>query len=71
MVFTALGAYVQRIAPAAIERTCWDPDGDLHAAPPAAMERHLTKMLDTPVQVALAQGVVLADHLRASIRQHE
>ncbi|SAL00163.1 integrase [Caballeronia arationis] len=35
------------------------------------MERHLGKMLDTLVQLASAHGsTVLADHLRASIKQH-
>jgi hypothetical protein len=39
--------------------------------PPGAMERHLARMLDTLVQLAIAHGsTVLADHLRASIRQH-
>jgi hypothetical protein len=41
--FTALRAYVQRIAPAVIARTYYDPDEDAHAATPGAMERHLTK----------------------------
>ena len=40
--FTALRAYVQRIAPAVIARTYYDPDDDPHAATPGAMERHLT-----------------------------
>jgi hypothetical protein len=69
--FTALRAYVQRIAPAVIARTYYDPDEDSHAATPGAMERHLSTMLDTLVQLALAHGsTVLADHLRASIKQH-
>jgi integrase len=69
--FTALRAYVQRIPPAVIARTYYDPDEDAHAATPGAMERHLTKMLDTLVALALAHGsTALADHLRASIRQH-
>ncbi|MEM5387871.1 site-specific integrase [Paraburkholderia phymatum] len=69
--FTALRAYVQRIEPAVIARTWYDPDEDPHAATPGAMERHLTRMLDTLVQLAMAHGsAVLADHLRASIRQH-
>ncbi|SAL88295.1 integrase [Caballeronia arvi] len=35
------------------------------------MERHLTTMLDALVSLALAHGsAALADHLRASIRQH-
>ncbi|BBQ03407.1 hypothetical protein BSFA1_85350 (plasmid) [Burkholderia sp. SFA1] len=69
--FTALRAYVQRIAPAIIARTYYDPDEDPHAATPAAMERYLTAMLDTLVQLALAHGsTALAEHLRASIKQH-
>jgi integrase len=69
--FTALRAYVQRIPPAVIARTYYDPDEDAHAATPGAMERHLTTMLDTLVALALAHGsTALADHLRASIRQH-
>ncbi|WP_235366145.1 phage integrase family protein [Caballeronia zhejiangensis] len=69
--FTALRAYVQRIPPAVIARTYYDPDADAHAATPGAMERHLTTMLDALVALALAHGsTALADHLRASIRQH-
>ncbi|SAL86236.1 integrase [Caballeronia terrestris] len=69
--FTALRAYVQRIAPAVIARTYYDPDADPHAATPGAMERHLNTMLDTLVQLALAHGsTVLANHLRGSIKQH-
>jgi integrase len=69
--FTALRAYVQRIPPAIIARTYYDPDEDAHAATPGAMERYLTGMLDTLVQLALAHGSsALAEHLRASIRQH-
>ena len=62
---------MQRIAPAVIARTYYDPDDDPHAATPGAMERHLATMLDTLVQLAIAHGsTVLADHLRASIKQH-
>ncbi|BBQ03257.1 hypothetical protein BSFA1_83850 (plasmid) [Burkholderia sp. SFA1] len=69
--FTALRAYVQRIPPAVIARTYYDPDDDPHAATPGAMERHLTAMLDALVALALAHGsTALADHLRASIKQH-
>jgi integrase len=69
--FTALRAYVQRIAPAIIARTYYDSDEDPHAATPAAMERYLNAMLDTLVQLALAHGSkALAEHLRASIKQH-
>ncbi|WP_213233656.1 phage integrase family protein [Caballeronia sp. NK8] len=69
--FTALRAYVQRIAPAIIARTYYDPDEDPHAATPGTMERYLNTMLDTLVQLALAHGsTALAEHLRASIKQH-
>ncbi|BCZ85749.1 hypothetical protein PTKU64_94240 (plasmid) [Paraburkholderia terrae] len=69
--FTALRAWVQRIPPALIARTYYDPDDDPHAATPSAMERHLTRMLDTLVQLAIAHGsTALADYLRGSIRQH-
>ncbi|WP_231928057.1 phage integrase family protein [Caballeronia cordobensis] len=69
--FTALRGYVQRIAPAIIARTYYDPDEDPHAATPGAMERYLNAMLDTLVQLALAHGsTALAEHLRASIKQH-
>jgi Phage integrase protein len=69
--FTALRAYVQRIPPAVIACTYYDPDADPHAATPGAMERHLDTMLDTLVALALAHGsTALAEHLRASIRQH-
>ncbi|WP_238218446.1 site-specific integrase [Caballeronia novacaledonica] len=69
--FTALRAYVQRIPPAIIARTYYDPDEDPHAATPSAMERYLNAMLDTLVQLALAHGsTALAEHLRASIKQH-
>ncbi|WP_097191015.1 hypothetical protein [Caballeronia arationis] len=54
-----------------IARTYYDPDEDSHAATPGAMERHVGKMLDTLVQLAIAHGSsVLADHLPASIKQH-
>ena len=73
--FTALRAYVQRIPPAVIARTYYDPDDDSHAATPGAMERHLNTMLDTLVTLALAHGfrseghreqvqVVVAEHDR-------
>jgi hypothetical protein len=37
----AVRAYVQRVAPAIIARTYYDPDEDAFAATPSAMERHL------------------------------
>ncbi|MEA3173556.1 MAG: hypothetical protein QOF42_967 [Gammaproteobacteria bacterium] len=67
----AVRAYVQRVAPAIIARTYYDPDEDSFAATPAAMERHLRTMLDGLVKVAIEQGSpALADHLRASVRKH-
>src|ERR1700692_2413597 len=67
----AVRAYVQRVPPAIIARTYYDPDDDAHAATPSAMERHLRGMLDGLVKVAIEQGSpALADHLRASVRKH-
>src|ERR1700712_895269 len=61
--FTALRAYVQRIPLAAIARTYYDPNEDPHAATPGEMERHLSKMLDMLVQLAIAHGsTALAEH---------
>ena len=48
--------YVQRVAPAIIARTYYDPDDDGFAATPSAMERHLHTMLDGLVKVAIEQG---------------
>jgi len=67
----AVRAYVQRVAPAIIARTYYDPDEDSFAATPSAMERHLRTMLDGLVKVAIEQGSpALAEHLRASVRKH-
>jgi len=67
----AVRAYVQRVAPAIIARTYYDPDEDGFAATPSAMERHLRGMLDGLVKVAIEQGSpALAEHLRASVRKH-
>lgn len=67
----ALRAFVQRLPPATIARTYYDPDDDQHAATPSAMERYLRGMLATLVDVAIEHGSpVLADHLKASIRRH-
>ncbi|SOE97148.1 Site-specific recombinase XerD [Burkholderia sp. D7] len=72
--FAALRAFVQRIDPGAIARRYYDPDEPRHAphaASAEAMERFLRTMLDDLVQLALRNGsVVLASHLRASIKQH-
>jgi integrase len=67
----AVRAYVQRVAPAIIARTYYNPDEDGFAATPSAMERHLRGMLDGLVKVAIEQGSpALAEHLRASVRKH-
>jgi len=67
----AVRAYVQRVSPAIIARTYYDPDEDAHAATPVTMERHLRGMLDGLVKVAIEQGSpALAEHLRASVRKH-
>jgi hypothetical protein len=67
----AVRAYVQRVVPAIIARTYYDPDEDSFAATPSAMERHLRTMLDGLVKVAIEQGSpALAEHLRASVRKH-
>src|ERR1700722_19249152 len=64
-------AYVQRVAPAIIARTYYDPGEDSFAATPSAMERHLRTMLDGVVKVAIEQGSsALAEHLRASVKKH-
>ena len=62
---------MQRVAPAIIARTYYDPDQDGFAASPSAMERHLRGMLDGLVKVAIEQGSpALAEHLRASVKKH-
>jgi hypothetical protein len=67
----AARAYVQRVAPAIIARTYYDPDEDAFASTPAAMERHLRTLLDGLVKVAIEQGSpALAEHLRASVKKH-
>jgi integrase len=67
----AVRAYVQRVAPAIIVRTYYDPDEDAFASTPSAMERHLRTMLDGLLKVAIEQGSpALAEHLRASVRKH-
>jgi integrase len=69
--FTALRAFVQRIAPATIARLYYDADTAPHAVTPDAMERYLHTMRDDLVQLALLNGSpVLADHLKASIKKH-
>ncbi len=69
--FTALRAFVQRLPAATIARLYYDPDHAPHAATADSMERYLRTMRDDLVQLALLHGSsVLADHLKASIRQH-
>ena len=69
--FTALRAFVQRLPAATIARLYYDPERSPHAASGDAMERYLRMMRDDLVQLALLHGSsVLADHLKASIRQH-
>ncbi|SDV50427.1 site-specific integrase [Chitinasiproducens palmae] len=69
--FSALRAYVERVDPAIIARTFYDPDEDPQAATPAAMARFLRERLDELVGLAIAHGAApLAAHLRESIRQH-
>ncbi|MBK5125682.1 tyrosine-type recombinase/integrase [Burkholderia sp. R-69980] len=69
--FTALRAFVQRVPAATIARLYYDPELAPQAASPEAMERYLRTMRDALVQLALLHGSpVLADHLKASIRQH-
>src|SRR5580698_4256139 len=69
--FTALRAFVQRIAPATIARMYFDPDEDPHAATPSGMERYLREMLDALVALAIEHGSpVLASHLKGSLRKH-
>jgi hypothetical protein len=64
----AVRAYVQRVAPAVIARTYYDPDEDPFAATPSTTERHLRGML-VLVKVAIELGSpALAEHLHASIR---
>ncbi|KIG11261.1 Protein of unknown function DUF3701 [Burkholderia sp. MR1] len=69
--FTALRAFVQRLPAATIARLYYDPEHASHAASADAMERYLRTMRDDLVQLALRHGSsVLADHLKASIKQH-
>jgi hypothetical protein len=69
--FAALRAFVQRLPPAVIARTYYDPNEDPHAATPGAMERYLRDMLAVLVDLAIEHGSpVLADHLKASIKKH-
>jgi integrase/recombinase XerD len=70
--FAARRAFVQRVPPATIARLYFDPDTAPHAASADALERYLRTMRDDLVQLALLHGSpVLADRLKASIRQHD
>ncbi|MDR5798014.1 phage integrase family protein [Caballeronia sp. LZ008] len=69
--FTALRAFVQRLPVATIARLYYDPERSPHAASADAMGRFLGTMRDDLVHLALLHGSsVLADHLKASIKQH-
>jgi integrase len=69
--FTALRAFVQRLPASTIARLYYDPERSPHAASAEAMGRFLGTMRDDLVHLALLHGSsVLADHLKASIRQH-
>ncbi|SAL82407.1 integrase [Caballeronia arvi] len=69
--FTALRAFVQRLPAATIARLYYDPERSPHAATADAMDRFLGTMRDDLVHLALLHGSsVLAEHLKASIKQH-
>ena len=69
--FAALRAFVQRVPSATIARLYFDPETAPHAASADALERYLRAMRDDLVHLAQLRGSsVLADHLKASIRQH-
>ena len=69
--FTALRAFVQRVAAATIARLYFSEDetGELTTA--AGVERHLRAMQADLVKLAIQHGSpVLAEHLKASTRKH-
>ncbi|WP_315697798.1 IS1096 element passenger TnpR family protein [Paraburkholderia fungorum] len=69
--FAALRAWVQRVPLPAIARLYFDSDTTPYHEDPARLERHLRAMRDDLVHLAQLHGSsVLADHLKASIRQH-
>jgi len=69
--FAALRAFVQRVPLPSIARLYFDPDTAPHAAGADALERYLRTMRDDLVHLATLHGSsVLADHLKASIRNH-
>jgi site-specific recombinase XerD len=69
--FAALRAFVQRVPPASIAKRYYDVDDVPQAAEPETMRAYLTAMRDELVRLAMMHGKpVLAEHLRASIRQY-
>ncbi|WP_320338848.1 IS1096 element passenger TnpR family protein [Burkholderia cenocepacia] len=69
--FAALRARIQGIPAAAIARRFYDVEDSAVPAEADAVERHLATMRDALVRLALLNGsAALADHLRASMRQH-
>lgn len=69
--FAALRAFVQRVPSATIARLYYDSESAPHAASTDALERHLRAMRDDLAHLAQLHGSpVLADHLKASARQH-
>lgn len=69
--FTALRAFVQRVAPATIARLYFNDDDEGNAPTGAGVERYLRAMHDDLVQLAIDHGSsVLADHLKTSLRKH-
>lgn len=69
--FAALRARIQGIPAATIARRFYDVEDSAVPAEADAVERHLMTMRDELVRLALLNGSAsLADHLRASMRQH-
>jgi integrase/recombinase XerD len=69
--FAALRAQVQRVPLPTIARLYFDSDTTPYHEDPAQLERHLRAMRDDLVHLATLHGSpVLADHLKASVRQH-
>ncbi|ONS19276.1 hypothetical protein A8E29_23070 [Burkholderia cenocepacia] len=69
--FAALRARIQGIPAATIARRFYDVEDSAVPAEADAVEQHLMTMRDALVRLALLNGsAALADHLRASMRQH-
>lgn len=69
--FAALRARIQGIPAATIARRFYDVEDSAVPAEADAVERHLITMRNELVRLALLNGsAALADHLRASMRQH-